>query len=240
MTKKKVKKFNGSDGSFVKNYIPAQVRTFSSTLMGNRDPITEKDFTDSELKQAKDAVIQSRSRQQLAKDVYSKYGKSALIPKDDPTVDYKDYGSGMNNARQDFNVGADAAMRNTLGRFKYEKTPEGRLIATDTYDFKNDLADKLPGIPKTKDYEGLNTLEKIGKLAKDSFVSEAGGIKTLPSRVGNAFIGADGRPVKIDLGEAPFKKGGKVSSKGIVKARSNASKRGDGIALRGYTKGKVR
>jgi len=240
MPKKKIKKFNGSEGSWVRDIVPAQVRTFASTLAGNRDPITEKDFTDAELKQARDAVINSRVRQKLAKDTYEKFGKASLAPKDDPTVDYKDYGKGMNNARQDFNVGTDAAMRNTLGRFSYEKTPEGRLIATDTYDFKNDLAKEVPGIPRTKDYEGLSTLEKVGKLAKDSFSSEAGGFGTLPSRVGNAFIGSDGRPVKVDLGEAPFKKGGKVKAKSKLPVRSTASKRGDGIASKGHTKGKFK
>ena len=239
MSKKKIKKFSGADGSWVKDYIPAQVRTFTETLVGKRDPITEKDFTEAELKQARDAVIKSRERQ-TGKRFIKEEGNKLARQHYDPTVDYKDYGKVMNNTRQDFNVGSNAAMRNTLGRFKYEKTPEGRLIATDTYDFKDDLVKQVPGIPRTKDYEGLSTIEKVGKLAKDSFDSEAGGLKTLPSRVGNAFIGADGRPVKIDLGEAPFKKGGKVKAKSVVAVRSSASKRGDGAATKGYTKGKFK
>jgi hypothetical protein len=239
MPKKKIKKFSGANGSLVKDYIPAQVRTFTETLAGKRDPITEKDFTEAELKQARDAVIKSRERQ-TDKRFIKEEGNKLARQHYDPTVDYKDYGKVMNNARQDFNVGSNAAMRNTLGRFKYEKTPEGRLIATDTYDFKDDLIKQVPGIPRTKDYEGLSTIEKVGKLAKDSFDPEVGGLKTLPSRVGNAFIGADGRPVKIDLGEAPFKKGGKVKAKSTVSVRSPASKRGDGIATKGYTKGKFK
>ena len=239
MPKKKLRKFNGINSSLIKDIVPAQVRTFASTLMGNRDPITEKDFTDAELKQARNAVLKSRERQTGKRFIKEESDKLARQHYD-PTVDYKDYGKVMNNARQDFNVGSDAAMRNTLGRFKYEKTPEGRLIATDTYDFKDDLVKQVPGIPRTKDYKNLSTLEKVGKLAKDSFDSEAGGLKTLPSRVGNAFVGADGRPVRIDLGEAPYKKGGKVRAKNTVLARSSASKRGDGIATKGYTKGKFK
>ena len=234
MVKKRTRKFSGEDGSLVKKIVPAQVRTFVGTLAGNKSPITEKDFTEAELKQAKDAVIKSRDRQ-TGKRFIKEEGDRLARQHYDPTVDYKDYNSGMNNARKDFDVGPDAAMRNTLGRFKYEKTPEGRLVATDTYDFKNDLAKEVPGIPRTKDYEGLSTLEKVGKLAVDSFRPSAGGVKSLPSRVGNAFIGADGRPVRVDLGEAPFKKGGKVTLK-----RTSASKRGDGIAVKGHTKGKFR
>jgi hypothetical protein len=219
MSKKRVHKFSGEDKSLVKKLVPAQVRTFAGTLAGNRDPITEKDFTAAELKQAKDAVLQSRER-------------NAKKLKDDPTVAYKDYGKNKDDAREDANIGYGTAMRNTLGRFKYEKTPEGRLVATDTYDFKDDLVKEIPGIPKTKDYAGLNTLEKVGKLAKDSFNSEAGGFKTLPSRTGSAFIGADGRPVKIDLGEAPFKRGGAVKPKRSVVKQKVAGK----LATRGYGK----
>jgi hypothetical protein len=228
--KNKPHKFSGTDGSLVKKVFPAQVRTFVSTLTGNKDPITEKDFTDEELKQAKDAVVKSRDRQ-TGKRFIKEEGDKLARQHYDTSVDYKDYGKGKDETRQDFNVGSNAAMRNTLGRFKYEKTPEGRLVATDTYDFKDDLAKQYPEIPRTKDYEGLNTVEKIGKLAVDTLKPSAGGIKSLPSRVGNAFIGKDGRPVRIDLGEAPFKKGGKVTPK-----RTSASKRADGCAIRGKTR----
>jgi hypothetical protein len=231
MVKKRIRKFSGEEGSLVKKIVPAQVRTFVETVRGKRDPITEKDFTEDELKQARDAVIKSRERQ-TGKRFIKEKGDKLARQHYDTTVGYKDYGTGKDETRQDFNVGSGAAMRNTLGRFKYEKTPEGRLVATDTYDFKDDLVKQFPKIPKTKDYEGLNTVKKIGKLAVDTLKPSAGGVKSLPSRIGNAFIGADGRPVRVDLGEAPFKKGGKVAPK-----RTNASKRGDGIAVKGHTKG---
>ena len=234
MDKKLIRRFNGKDGSLVKKIVPAQIRTFAETAMGKRDPITEKDFTEDELKQVMDAVVKSRGRQ-TGKKFIKEEGDKLARQYYDETVGYLDYGDGKNRALDDFNIGSGSAMRNTLGRFKYEKTPEGRLVATDTYDFKNDLADKIPGVPLTKDYKGLTTLEKISKLAKDTFRPSTGGVQSLPSRIGNAFIGEDGRPIRIDLGKAPFKKGGKVASK-----RTNASKRGDGIAVKGHTKGKVR
>jgi hypothetical protein len=234
MSKKLIRRFNGKDGSLVKEIVPAQIRTFVETAMGKRDPITEKDFTEAELKQVINAVVKSRERQ-TGKKFIKKEGDKLARQHYDETVDYLDYGSGKKPISEDFNIGYGAAMRNTLGRFKYEKTPEGRLVVTDTYDFKNDLADRIPGIPLTKDYEGITTLEKISKLAKDTFEPSTGGVRSLPSRIGNAFIGEDGRPIRMDLGKAPFKKGGKVASK-----RTNASKRGDGIAVKGHTKGKVR
>jgi hypothetical protein len=229
MVKKRIRKFSGEDGSLVKKIVPAQVRTFVSTLAGNRDPITEKDFTADELKQVRDAITKSRERQ-TGKRFIKEEGDKLARQHYDPTVDYKDYGKGMDNTRRDFNVGSDAAIRNTLGKFSYEKTPEGRLIAKDSYDFKDDLV-KESKVRPSADYEKMSALGKIGTLAKDTIVHPRG-ISTLPSRVGSAFIGKDGRPVRVDLGEAPFKKGGKVTPK-----RTSASKRGDGIAVKGHTKG---
>lgn len=199
--------------------VPAQVRTFAETVAGKRDPITEKNFTEAELKQMRDAV--ERSRKRGAKK---------------QTVDYLDYGD--DKARQqstlrDFSIFPGDAARNTLGRFSYEKTPEGRLIATDKYDFKDDLVDKNPNIPKSKDYEGLSAVGKAVKLAKDTFNPKMGGYTTLPSRIGSAYVGETARPVRIDLGEASFKKGGKV------KAKNPNYTRGDGIAQRGKTKGRM-
>ena len=229
MAKKKVRKFSGQDESFVRSVFPAQIRTFVSTLTGNRDPITEKDFTEAELKQARDAIMQSRERQMKSQGNISSQ-----------SVAYQDYprdgGRSQKSIMRDYGVGQGDAMRNTLGRFSYEKTPEGRLIAKDNYDFEDDLAKEIPGIRRTADYEAMNPLEKVGALVKDTVADGKRGIGTLPSRVGNAFIGRQGRPVRVDLGEAPFKKGGAVKSKPAKASKS----RGDGLAQRGKTRGKMR
>jgi hypothetical protein len=234
MMQKKVKNFSGAEGSFV---LPAQVRTFVDTVAGKRDPITEKNFDKKELQQMRAAIERSRARQSGYIEHQKNKGREAYY---DETVDYRDYGTNrkrqQHTARDYSPLPADAA-RNTLGRFRYAKTPEGRLIATDSYDFKDDLVDKNPNIPRSKDYEKLSTLEKIGKLAADTAASDKGGFSTLPSRVGSAFVGAASRPVRVDLGEAPFKKGGAVK---VSQARTSSSKRGDGIASKGFTKGRVR
>jgi hypothetical protein len=145
---------------------PAQVRTFAETLAGKRDPITEKDFSRAELKQIRAAIERSHKRGSKSQ-----------------TVDYVDYGDDKRRQQhviKDFSVFPEDAARNTLGRFKYEKTPEGRLVATDSYDFKDDLVDKNPSIPKSKDYESLSAFKKAAKLAKDSFNPKMGGIASLP------------------------------------------------------------
>jgi hypothetical protein len=237
MKSKKVRKFSGAEGSFV---LPAQVRTFAETVAGNRDPITEKNFSKAEKQQMRDAIARSRDRQSQLVEFEKSKGRKGYY---DETVDYKDYGADklrQMDAKRDYSPLPGDAARNTLGRFKYEKTPEGRLVATDSYDFKDDLVDKNSNIPRSKDYEKLSTFEKLGKLAKDTVASDKGGFTTLPSRVGSAFVGAASRPVRVDLGEAPFKKGGAVKARAHGPSRTSSSKRGDGIAKKGFTKGKVR
>jgi hypothetical protein len=216
-----------------KKFLPASVRTFMDTVGGERSRITEKDFTPEELQQVRDTIKNSRQRQ-VGKRFIGEAGKP-LKQDYDQTAGYQDYGSGERGKRveNDFNLGSSGAMRNTLGKFSYEKTPDGRLIAKDMYDFKDDLV-KEAGVRPTSDYEKMSTLGKIGTLAADTVLPWKGGVSTLPSRIGSAFIGKNGRPVEIDLGKADFKKGGKV------KAKPTASSRGDGIAQRGKTRGKFR
>lgn len=250
--RKKIKKFSGTEGSYV---LPAQVRTFVDTVSGDESPITEKNFNPSELQQMRDAIMRSRERQEkqfLMKDPNSKEFRTISAVKAgkrpyDKSVDYGDYGDDavrQKTTLRDYSPLPGDAARNTLGRFSYEKTPEGRLIAKDSYDFKDDLVKENPNIPRSKEYEGLSALQKVGKLAADSFDPKMGMFSTLPSRVGSAFVGAKSRPVRVDLGEAPFKKGGKVKAapKAAPKkpTRSSTSKRGDGIATKGFTKGKMR
>lgn len=206
--------------SIYKKAVPAHIRTFVETLAGKKDPITEKDFTAEELEQIRNAV---RSAQANPTIRYSKKD-----PKGTPlnVVGYDDYGG--NRTRRDLDISGASAARNTLGRFRFQKTPDGRTVAIDTYDFADDLADK--GMRPSAEYEKMSALEKAAVIAKDTLQNRGGiaGYKTLPSRIGSAFIGKEGRPVSIDLGEG-MKKGGAVKAK---------SHRGDGIAQRGKTKGR--
>ena len=210
-----------ADGGWVQNayrsIVPAQIRTFGETLMGDRTPITEQNFTESELNQMRQAIANSRTaRQKENIDTYNKMkeqefltGKKSGIrepsTKLDQTVGYQHYGTDGNSVRSDLDITPNAAVQNTLGRFAYHKNPQGDLIATDYYKFKDDLPRETR---PTAEYEGMSTPEKLWTLAKDS--ARIGGLESLPSRTGSAFIGADGRPVNVNLGPAPFAAGGAV------------------------------
>ena len=215
------------DGGFLnsvyRNVVPAHLRTFGETLMGDRTPITEKNFTPSELDQMRNAIMSSRKDREITNarvfdNDIKKAFKSGASDKElmaimkqgpsqkiDQSVGYQHYPGGDVEVRRDTDFGHDASIRSTLGRFAYNKDANGNLIATDNYKFTNDLPDQTR---PTSDYAGMSTPEKLWLLAKDT--AQMGGLETLPSRVGNAFIGADGRPVSVNLGAAPFAHGGAV------------------------------
>lgn len=212
-----------------RKHVPAHIRTFVETLAGKKSPITESDFTPEELEQIRAAVRSSKTTQR-PKHYVKPEGEKEFKAIEEPanTVHYKDYPT-----KKDFDLSSAAAARNTLGRFHYEKLPDGRTVAIDKYDFDNDLVDI--GERPSSEYERMSTLKKVATLLKDTVGGS--GVRTLPSRMGSAFIGKDGRPVKIDLGEG-LKKGGHVK-KPTTKARAVVKTvRGDGIAQRGKTKGR--
>ena len=125
-------------------------------------------------------------------------------------VHYYDYPNA--HSMGDTTVSKDAAVRNTLGRFLYETTPEGKIKIKDRYDFKDDLAG-VDGQRPSADYEKMSAAEKLKTLFMDtvdnprdrlqkenrSIFTMKQGLDTLPSRVGSAFIGSQGRPVEITV-----------------------------------------
>jgi hypothetical protein len=191
-------------------------------MFGNRSPITERNFSGSELDMMRDAIAASRRdrtftnsrlhQEQLDKAA-SAEERMALHGRGpskelDQTVGYQHYpNSDDKSVRDDNAIGYDAAIRNTLGRFAYTKDAAGNLIATDLYKFRDDL----PGQTRpTADYANMTTMEKLGTLIGDSASSKAG-LGTLLSRAGSAFLDPEGRPVTVNLGKAPFAEGGAVT-----------------------------
>ena len=205
-------------------FVPAQVRTFVGTLAGDESPITEKNFSGDELDQMRKAIMSSRQdRTAMNARLHHEAMQNAPTAKErrelfnrgpskelDQTVGYQHYPGSPTDLISDFSLSSDAAIRNTLGRFAYEKTPEGNLVAKDLYKFRGDQSDKTR---PTSDYADMGTAAKLWTLTKDTFGDA--GLQTLPSRTGNAFLGnKPGRPVNVNLGKAPFAQGGAVHMAG--------------------------
>ena len=216
---------NMQEGGLLQNafraFVPAQVRTLVGTLAGDESPITEKNFSGDELELMRNAIMSSRRDRTAANaKLHHEAMQNAATAKErrelfnrgpskelDQTVGYQHYPGSPTKVIDDFSLSSDAAIRNTLGRFAYQKTPEGNLVATDLYKFRDDLRNNTR---PTSDYADMGIARKLGTLAYDTLFGDAG-FQTLPSRTGNAFLGnKPGRPVTVNLGKAPFAVGGSV------------------------------
>ena len=194
--------------------VPAQQRTFLTTLAGSKRPITEKNFTQEELAQLKSAA-----------DKAKKAGRNYIT--------YDDYPNELliNKVEQ---FSKEQAMPQTVGRANLREE-KGRTSVRDIYDFYNSV--RAPEVKRYKDIEKKEGKSGVAKaVAKEALEDykkgrEKGGIREglsaainkLPSRIGNAFIGEDGREVEIRM-----RKGGAVKEK----------VRGYGIAQKGRGRGR--
>lgn len=208
-------------GNVENNYAPLQVRTFLETLGGKDSPITWDNLNDKEKQLLKDTILDARFKR--AEDLFYTKDAVELAKKEKDAVaqeqlqkfldqrpyfdtragsvtyeDYRDSSDGI-QGMSDLNVFPEAAIRNTLGRFTYKTMPDGSVkVIDEPYDFYNDDPGGLtPEQVQTSRYEKMPTPEKLQTLAKESFAPE--GFRTLPSRVGNAFIGSKGRPINITI-----------------------------------------
>jgi hypothetical protein len=194
------------------NLLPLQVRTLLQAASGDRSAITENTLDEAERKRVAAAILASRTYKQSLLDLnkdnmlndtqkaeYKKYFSRpeaiANFKSGSGAVGYDDYynaGQGMS----DWNIFPSGGVRNTLGQFRYDTDKKGNVTIKDTYDFMGDMIEGLPKqVAYTERYEKLSPAQKVGLLAKETFVMpEVGfspmlGIKSLPSRAGNAFVG---------------------------------------------------
>jgi hypothetical protein len=207
----------------LKSYLaPLQVRTLIGTMAGNRSDITEKQLTKSELQQVANTIKASRTYKETLlrlkendnlndwqKEEYNRFfpNKEAVahFKSGAGSVQYDDYYNSDQGA-SDWNMAPSGAIRNTLGKFTYRTNEKGEIIVSDKYNFTGDKIEGLPNkVADTHRYEAMNIPEKIKTVAEETLyipgvgVDPALGIRSLPSRVGNAFIGNKGRNVEIKL-----------------------------------------
>lgn len=160
----------------LRSFVPMDARLLGSTLFGNRQPITEKDFTQEELAGIQAVIDQSQKR-----------GSKG-------DVQYKDYSAFTGvNARPEYNP--QIAAKTALGRFNYTQNPDGSTVVTDRYDFSN------PERQASVDaYAKMNPVTRamtvVGKTVADNPLKWP---TNLANELGNAYIGNEGRDVNITL-----------------------------------------
>lgn len=219
------KQINDGSGGIISNVLdlfPLQVRTLVQTAIGDRSSITENKLKESELQKLADAIKTSRTYKSTLLDLNKNNMLNDLQKEEykqffpnEKSVDYFNSGNGSvqyddyynsNQANSDWNIGPSGAIRNTLGKFTYNIDPNGNVRVKDRYDFTGDKVEGLPNeVANTHRYEQMSMPEKLATLLKETvYMPKVGfdpalGVKSLPSRVGNAFIGNAGREININL-----------------------------------------
>lgn len=158
----------------LREVVPMDLRTFGSTLLGSREPITEANFNPKELAAMQQAIDQAAART----------GRPQK-----GTVQYVDYPRGEQIGPDYQPVGA------TLGRFSYEKQPDGTTVIRDRYDFYNEGRK-----------ENVEAYEKMGRGERAATVAGrmlknlvTGDLRGVPNELADAYIGRQGRDVTIKL-----------------------------------------
>ena len=112
---------------------PTNARTLIETAQGNRNPITENNFSPKQLAALKELIV--------------------LKGGDSGDIQYKDYTALGKKMNEQTLMGDElGAFKTTLGRFKYAKDANGNFVVQDTYDFN-----PLGELPKNE----INTGEYV-------------------------------------------------------------------------------
>jgi hypothetical protein len=149
-------------------------------IMGDRDPKKVQSYLDEKKQKNKQTTEYLKDRlskvNQALDSVQGKGLKGAVD-------DYSAYGSTSPEEMEDTDISR------TLGRFNYETLPSGRRVVKDTYDFYNEYR-----APMVEEYEKMGPAKKALSVLLEAVKDPV----QLPSVLGNAYIGRDGRPVKVE------------------------------------------
>jgi hypothetical protein len=164
-----------------KENIPVHARVYLETLLGKKDPITADDFTKEELAD-------------IEKLLSSKPAKGAV-------TEYSDYEK-VRDLDREGRHSSDwlenlPSVGKTLGRFTYETLPDGRRVIKDTYDFYNTSRSI-----NVQEFEEMGPAEKalavFKKITASRSMMDPPFVKRAADVLGEAYIGRDGRPVKVE------------------------------------------
>jgi hypothetical protein len=233
--------------------VPVNMRTYINHLSGGRSPITESDFTEKDLDAIRYAIKKDEERGEESSGTigYGDYSPQGFS-------DFGNPGEGPLDILKGSYTDPAYRMETTLGMAAYRQLPDGSYVVEDQYNFNapsrehvNDfLKDKniISGIYEANKGYGLKgVLNLLGNVYGDT-ESEPGAPVSirLPRPVKTSARTRDEEldmelPDKPKKGKTPPKKktGGSIGYRSGGSVKSSASKRGDGIAQRGKTRGKM-
>ena len=219
--------------------VPTNVKTFvDSVLLNKKDNITNKNFSNSELKVVKDLIVESvKNKNVYTESLENPFNPLNYIPEGKKTsakrakmlddmkggdlttpgyVDYNTYnkktGLGSINSSPGFHsVFSDTGkVLTTLGQFNYSILPNGDVQVTDTYDFNPMLLDDQG--QESKRANAFSNSE-LSVLSGGYYPLRKLGEKVLPEREGK------GRKINIVLPKDLFSKEEYSSIKNLTNSR---------------------
>jgi len=106
--------------------VPSNMRLYAESLVGKESPITEADFSESDLEALRSTVRTASERG--SKDYFSYH--------DYPVTEDPQHGAWWDTVKSSF---TDPSFRGqtSVGQGNYHTDPEGNTIATDTYDWNS-------------------------------------------------------------------------------------------------------
>ena len=164
--------------------IPVNMRQFVSHLSGNRDPLTEKDFTASDLETLR-AAIERVGGGNAGVIGYGDYKPSG----------FSDFFGFQGPIDVILNSYADPAYRleTTLGMAAYKRLPDGSYVVKDKYNFNAPSKDFVK--------KHVNKRGGVPSTLLDSY-THAGGMPGILNALGNIYGSSEddpGNPVSIHL-----------------------------------------
>jgi hypothetical protein len=164
-----------------KENIPVHARVYLETLLGKKDPITAEDFTKEELADIEKLLSPKPAKGAVTE--YSDYEKVRDLDRE-----------GRHSSDWLENL---PSVGKTLGRFTYETLPDGRRVIKDTYDFYNTSRSI-----NVQEFEEMGPAEKalavFKKITANRSMMDPPFVKRAADILGEAYIGRDGRPVKVE------------------------------------------
>jgi hypothetical protein len=187
-----------------KENIPVHARVYLETLLGKKDPVTAEDFTKEELADIEKLLSSKPAKGTVTE--YSDYEKVRDLDRE-----------GRHSSDWLENL---PSVGKTLGRFTYETLPDGRRVIKDTYDFYNTSRSI-----NVQEFEEMGPAEKalavFKRITADRSVMDPPFVKRAADVLGEAYIGRDGRPVKVeyDPKDLPVKRQDGSPSQGEISGR---------------------
>lgn len=134
--------------------IPAHVRIFGSTLLGDRSDITANNFSPDEIQAIRNLVAEAeRSGKRTVQ--YGQYKKlRGARDMDYAGVRLGPVHGGIDYGDRDLN-----AVANTVGQFRFSRTPDGEIVINDSYDWDNTHGGRRPTLDRA-----LQSVFKRGSL----------------------------------------------------------------------------